>query len=330
MNALVTGGGGFLGGAIVCRLCSRGDHVSTLSRNPYPQLAAQGVTQHLGDVADGEAVAKATRDCDVVFHVAARTGLSGRYAEYYRTNVLGTENVLAACRRQGIRRLVYTSSPSVIFNGRDMEGVDESVPYPTHYEAAYPATKAQAEQRVLQANGSDLGTVALRPHLIWGPGDTNLIPRILARARAGRLRRIGRDSKRIDAIYIDNAADAHLLAADRLAPGSSIAGKAYFLSQGEPVPLWDLINRILATAGLPPVTRAIPFGVAYAAGWLLEMGYAGLRRPDEPPLTRFLVRELSTAHWFDIRAARRDLGYEPAVSLEEGLRRLEASFQSSR
>jgi nucleoside-diphosphate-sugar epimerase len=236
---------------------------------------------------------------------------------------VGTENVLAACREHGIARLVYTSSPSVVFNGRDMEGVDESVPYPRHFKAYYSQTKALAEQMVLRADGPRLATVALRPHLIWGPGDNHLVPRLLARARAGRLRRIGRLSKRIDSIYIDNAAQAHLLAGDRLAPGSAIAGKPYFLSQGEPLPLWDLVNGILQAAHLPPVTRSVPVAAACAAGWLLEMLYALFRWPGEPLMTRFLARELTTAHWFDIRAARRDLGYEPAVSIDEGLRRLE-------
>ena len=196
----------------------------------------------------------AIQGCDVVFHVAAKAGVWGAYADYYRANVVGTQNVVAACRKHDVRRLVYTSSPSVVFDGRDLEGVDESIPYPKHYDAAYPQTKAEAERFVLAANGADLATVALRPHLIWGPGDNHLVPRILERGRAGRLRRIGRANKLIDSIYIDNAADAHLLAADRLAPGSPVAGKVYFLSNNEPVPLWDLINRILATAGIPPVT----------------------------------------------------------------------------
>jgi nucleoside-diphosphate-sugar epimerase len=328
MNALVTGGGGFLGGAIVRRLRARGDAVRSLSRGHYPDLDALGVTQFRGDVSDAAAVEEAAAGCDVVFHVAAKAGVGGRYTEYHRANVTGTESVLAACRRHGVRRLVYTSSPSVVFNGRDMEGVDESVPYPTHYDAHYPRTKALAEQRVLRANGYDLATVSLRPHLIWGPGDNHLIPRIIARARAGRLRRIGRESKLIDSTYIDNAADANLLAADRLAPGSPVAGKAYFLSQGEPVPLWELVNRILAAAGLPPVTRSAPYGLAYAAGLLLETIYGLLRLRGEPPMTRFVARELSTAHWFDLSAARRDLGYAPGVSLDEGLRRLAKSFDN--
>jgi 2-alkyl-3-oxoalkanoate reductase len=328
MKALVTGGGGFLGGAIVRRLVARGDRVCSLARGHYAELEALGVVQHRGDVADADAVSQATAGCDVIFHVAAKAGIWGRYDDYYRANVVGTRNVLEACRQHGIRRLVHTSSPSVVFNGRDMEGVNESLPYPDHFEAHYPQTKAEAEKLVLAANGPDLATVALRPHLIWGPGDNHLIPRIVARGRSGRLRRIGSASKKIDTIYIENAADAHLLAADRLSPGSPIAGKAYFLSQGEPVPTWEFINRILAAAGVAPVTRTVPVWLAYTAGWMLETWYGALRLQSEPPMTRFLARELATSHWFDISAARRDLGYEPKVSIDEGLRRLFAQAPS--
>jgi 2-alkyl-3-oxoalkanoate reductase len=322
MNALVTGGGGFLGGAIVRRLVARGDHVRSLSRRLYPELDALGVEQIQGDVADLDPTETVVAGCDVIFHVAAKAGVWGPYADYYRANVVGTQNIVAACRKHGVHRLVYTSSPSVVFDGRDLEGVDESTPYPKHYEAAYPKTKAEAERLVLAANGPDLATVALRPHLIWGPGDNHLLPRILERGRAGRLRRIGRANKLIDSIYIDNAAGAHLLAADRLTPGSPIAGKPYFLSNSEPIPLWDLINCILATAGISPVTRTVPVWLAYTAGWLLETAYTLLGRRDEPPMTRFLARELTTSHWFNIAAARRDLGYEPKVSIAEGLRRV--------
>jgi nucleoside-diphosphate-sugar epimerase len=329
MTALVTGGGGFLGGAIVRRLVERGDRVSSLARGHYPVLEALGVEQHQGDVADAAAVLRAAAGCDVVFHVAAKAGVWGRYEEYRRANVIGTENVIAACRAHGVSRLIYTSSPSVVFDGRDMEGVNESAPYPKHFEAHYPKTKALAEQLVLAANGPALATVALRPHLIWGPGDNHLVPRILERGRAGKLRRIGNANKLIDTTYIDNAADAHLLAADRLAPGSAVAGKAYCLSQGEPIPLWDMVNRILAAGGVAPVTRSVPTSVAYLAGWLCEVLYGAMRWRDEPPMTRFVVRELSTAHWFDISAAKRDLGYLPRVSLDEGLRRLAEYLQSS-
>lgn len=327
MKALVTGGGGFLGGAIVRKLVARGDTVRSFARGDYPQLRSLGVEVLRGDLADAKAVADAAAGCDVVFHVAARPGIWGPYDEFHRINVTGTENVLAACRAHSIRKLVFTSSPSVVFNGQDMEGADESVPYPKHYHAAYPKTKAMAERMVLQANGPELATVALRPHLIWGPGDPHLAPRIIARARAGRLRRIGQKTNLIDTSYIDNAADAHLLAVDKLAPGSPVAGKAYFITQGEPLPLWDMINRILAAAGLPPVTKSIPAPLAYAAGWLCENVYGLFGIESEPPMTRFVAGELATAHWFNIDAARRDLGYRPAVSLDEGFARLAESFR---
>ena len=322
MKALVTGGGGFLGSAIVRRLTARGDGVVSFARGNYPELAKLGVAQHRGDLADAAAVAAAAQGCDIVFHVAAKAGIWGQYLEFHRANVLGTENVIAACHRCGIRRLVFTSSPSVVFDGTDMVGIDESAPYPRRYKAHYPATKALAEKMVLQANGPDFATIALRPHLIWGPGDNNLVPRIIARAKAGMLRRVGPGTNRVDATYIDNAADAHLLAADQLAPGSPVAGKAYFIAQGEPVPLWQLIDRILDAAGLPPVKKSISPRLAYAAGCVLELVYGALGRQDEPRMTRFLARELSTSHWFNLHAAHSELGYAPGVSLAEGLRRL--------
>ena len=215
MKALVTGGGGFLGRAIVERLVARGDTVRSFSRGDYPELRQLGVQIVRGDIADREAVVAACHGCDVIFHVAAKAGIWGRFEDYHRANVVGTENVLAGCSAHGIARLVYTSSPSVVFHGADMEGVDESAPYPDAYHAHYPKTKAVAERRVLAANGPNLATVALRPHLIWGPRDNHLVPRIIR--RAGSLRRIGAEDKRVDCVYIDNAADAHVLAADRLA-----------------------------------------------------------------------------------------------------------------
>lgn len=317
---LVTGGGGFLGRAIVERLLARGCRVRSFSRGAYPDLQAAGVEVVRGDLQDRLDVAAACSGCEAVFHVAARPGIWGRYEDFHGPNVIGTENVIAACQAHGIGRLVFTSTPSVVFDGRDMEGVDESVPYARRYDAPYPKTKAIAERMVLAANDDRLATVALRPHLIWGPRDNHLVPRIIARARS--LRRIGSIDKKVDCTYIDNAADAHLLAWDRLVPGSPIAGRAYFISQGEPRGLWELVNGILAAADLPPVTRRVPRGLALAAGACFEAAYRLLRIETEPRLTRFLVRELSTAHWFDISAARRDLGYNPRVSIDTGLQRL--------
>jgi nucleoside-diphosphate-sugar epimerase len=327
MKALVTGGGGFLGGAIVRLLAARGDQVRSFSRGDYPELRRLGVELVQGDIADADAVRAAAAGCDIVFHVAAKPGIWGPYEEYHRVNVTGTENALAACRQENITRLVYTSSPSVVFNGADMEGVDESAPYPEHYDAPYPKTKAIAERLVLAANGPTLATVALRPHLIWGPGDNHLIPRIIARARSGRLRRIGTRKNLVDTIYVDDAAAAHVLAADRLNPGAPIAGNAYFLSQGEPWPLWDVVNGILGAAGLPPVTRSVSPKIAYAAGWLCEMAYGLFRIRREPPMTRFLARELATAHWFNIDAARRELGYAPGRSMKDAMEALRAWFR---
>jgi nucleoside-diphosphate-sugar epimerase len=322
MKALVTGGGGFLGGVIVRMLRERGDQVRSFSRSDHPALTALGVEQVRGNLDDLAAVREAAKGCEIVFHVAAKAGIWGRYNDFYRANVSGTLNVLEACRTNDIGRLVYTSSPSVVFDGSDVEGGNESMPYPASYEAHYPKTKALAEQMVLAANSPELATVALRPHLIWGPGDNHLVPRIIAKGRAGRLRRIGNRPNLVDTVYVDNAARAHLLAADCLSADSAPAGRAYFISNGEPIPLWEMVNRILAAAGIPPVTRSISPKLAYTVGCICEGVWGLLRLPDEPPMTRFVAHELASAHWFDISAARRDLGYQPEISIDEGMQRL--------
>lgn len=323
-RALVTGGGGFLGRAIVERLLAEGVEVRSFSRGSYPELEALGARCHRGDLCDGEALRRAAEGCDLVFHVAARPGVWGPHESYHRPNVVGTETVLATCRALSIGRLVYTSSPSVVFDGASCEGADESLPYPERYETSYPATKAEAERAVLAANGPALATVSLRPHLIWGPRDPNLIPRIVRRARTGRLRRVGDGRNRVDTVYVDNAADAHLAAARVLAPDAPCAGRAYFVANDEPVELWPFIDRILACAGLPPVRRSISAANAWRVGWLLEKVWSLFGLAGEPPMTRFVAHELSTSHWFDLGAARRDLGWAPRVSVDEGLRRLEA------
>ena len=324
MKVLVTGGGGFLGKAIVKLLLARGDSVRSFSRSEYPELTRLGVELCRGDLSDHQAIEDAVAGCDLVFHVAAKAGVWGDYEEYYRANVIGTQNVIQACRRHGVLRLVYTSSPSVVFDGSDMEGVDESVPYPEHFHAYYPQSKAIAEQLVLDANDQSLATVALRPHLIWGPEDNHLVPRILERGEKGALRRIGKRDCLVDTIYIDNAAQAHLQAADNLNIDSDVSGKAYFLSNGEPLPLWDVVNGILAAGNLPPVTRTVSPTLAYAVGAVLEKVYRALKLAGEPRMTRFVARELATAHWFDLSNAQRDFGFDPQISVEEGLRRLQA------
>lgn len=324
---LVTGGRGFLGGAIVRMLLEQGKSVRSLARHYCGQLEANGVEQFIGDLSDPALVDRAVDGCELVYHVAAKAGVWGDYRDFYDTNVIGTRNIITACRQQGVTRLVYTSSPSVVFDGTDMEGVNESVPYPHHFHASYPQTKAQAEQLVLAANGDQLATVTLRPHLIWGPGDNHLVPRILERGRSGQLRRIGKGDNLIDAVYIDNAATAHLQAAQQLTVGSQVAGKVYFIANNEPIPLWNLVNQILAAGGLPPVTRSVSPRLAYLAGAVLETIYKHLRLTGEPRMTRFVARELATAHWFDLSAAQRDFGYQPQISIKEGMERLRQWLQ---
>ncbi len=321
MKALVTGGGGFLGKAIVEQLLERGVDVRSISRGDYPELREMGVETMQGDIADARAVAKAVEGCDIVYHVAAKAGVWGPYDDYYRPNVMGTENVIDACRIHNVERLVYTSSPSVVYGDAPLRGVDESVDYPVNYLTAYPETKAIAERAVLDADCTALRTVSLRPHLIWGPGDNHLVPRIVDRARRGKLKKIGGGEAVVDSVYIDDAARAHLLAADALDEGTA-CGNVYFITQGEPTEVGELIDMIVEAAGLERITSNVPAKVAYGMGWLLETIYKLLRRKQEPLMTRFVAKQLSTDHYFDISAARRDLDYEPRWTIEEGMEEL--------
>jgi nucleoside-diphosphate-sugar epimerase len=329
MDALVTGGGGFLGRYIVELLVARGDRVRSFGRGAYPELEAIGVEVVRGDVADCSAVVAACTGIDCAFHAAARPGIRMDRREYERANILGTENVLAGCREHSVPRLVFTSSPSVTFAGGDQCGVNEQasgdLAWMESRGAYYSLTKALAEQAVLAANDDRRRTCALRPHLIWGPGDSHLIPRLIDRARRGRLRRVGDGTNVVDICYVENAAAAHLAAADALAAtGSAVAGKAYYISQGEPVNCWQWIDEILALAGMPRVRKSMSFKTAWRLGAACEAAYRLLWLRGEPPMTRFLAAQLARSHWYDISAARRDFGYEPRVSTAEGMRRLAA------
>ena len=321
-RVLVTGGGGFLGKALIKRLLQYTPNIRSLSRKQYPELDALGVEQIQGDISDPVAVEQACRKRNLVFHVAAKTGIWGAYQDFYDTNVIGTHHVVQSCRRHDISYLIYTSSPSVVYHGdADIMGVDESAPYPEHYQTDYQETKALAEQFVIQASGPSFKTIVLRPHLIWGPGDTQFVPRIIQRANT--LRRVGDGKNRIDTTFIDNAVLAHILAAEKLLEDSRLSGNIYFISQGEPVYLWDMVDHILMSFGKKPIRKSIPKGLAYAVGYIMEVAYKSLHIRSEPRMTRFLANELSRSHWFDISAARKDLGYVPEVSLTEGLKQLE-------
>ena len=326
MKALVTGGGGFLGGEIIKQLLEKGVEVRSLQRGHYPDLQSLGIEIHSGDISDHQTCNQACRDCEVVFHVAAKAGVWGAYEDYYRPNVIGTKNIIAACLKNNIKYLVYTSSPSAVFDGHDEQGINESTPYPTHFLSHYSATKAQAEQLILAANSDKLATVALRPHLIWGIGDPHLFPRIINRARTGKLRIIANNGKLVDITHVENAAYAHILAMTVLLNNAACAGKAYFISNDEPMTMADIINRFLAVAQMPPVTRTVSPVVAYTVGIVMETTYKLLGIKTEPFMTRFIAKQLSVAHWYDLSAAKRDLGYSPKVSIEEGMQRLQQAL----
>jgi nucleoside-diphosphate-sugar epimerase len=322
---LVTGGGGFLGRAIVKRLLAQGRPVRVVGRSPQPDLEKLGVEFVRGDLSDPGVAAHAVTECDTVFHVAAKAGVWGSYQEFHDANVVATKNLLSAARAAGVKRFVHTSTPSVVFNGEPLSGADESLPYlnPAKCPAAYPVTKAEAERLVLAADADDFRTCAIRPHLIWGVGDNHLMPRVVAKARAGKLRIVGAGDNRVDLTHVDNAAHAHLLALDALDAGRA-RGKAYFLSDDAPVALWPWINELLARLDLPPVTRRVPVSVAYAAGAAAEFVWKVFNKSGEPPMTRFVAVELAKDHWFSVAAAKRDLGYAPVVDNEKALTELVA------
>ena len=319
MKILVTGGGGFVGGYIVERLLARGYAVRSIGRSPQPELVAKGVEVVCGDLTDATAVSAACEGVDTVFHVAARAGVWGSWESFYRPNVIGTRNVLSACRKWQVKRLVYTSTPSVVFNGDSIPGGDESLPYGKNWLCHYAETKALAEQEALAANSEKLQVVALRPHLIFGPGDPHLLPRVVESVKAGRLRIVGDGSAKVDVSYVGNVADAHLDAFDALERGKG-AGQAYFISQGEPVDLWPWLNSILEGLGQPPLTQKIPLPLAYGIGALCEGAWKVLRRRTDPPITRFVAVELAKDHYFDINKAQHELGYRPRVPMNEALK----------
>ncbi len=328
MKVLVTGAGGFLGLHLVEKLAARGDAVRAVVRHSRPNFSDASIETVVTDLADRAKVIEACRGVDVVFHVAGQSGIWGPWSWYYRNNVLSTKHLIEGCWKHRVRRLVFTSSPSVAFDGTDQEKIDETTGYPKKWLCHYAHTKAIAERAVLEANGEGkLATCALRPHLIWGPGDRSLIPRLFHRARRRQLVQIGDGSNRVDTVYVENAADAHIAAASALdSPTSAPAGKAYFISQDEPVGCWQWINRLLSLENLPPIEKKVSLKFAYRCGAFMETAYKFLRLKDEPPLTRFLALQLGRSHYFDISRARNDFGYTPTVSTEEGLKRLKSSL----
>jgi nucleoside-diphosphate-sugar epimerase len=331
---VVTGGGGFVGKALCRALIQQGHEVLSLARGAYPELAAEGIRTAQVDLSsDSSGWWELLKGAHGVFHTAAKVDMFGRYEDFYRTNVRGTDNVIAACRKAGVLNLVFTSSPSVIHDGSDLKGIDESYPYPDHFEAFYPQTKALAEQKVRAAHSSQLRTVSLRPHLIWGPGDTNLIPTVVERARVGRLTQVGDGTNLVDLSYIDDCVQAHLCAMRALDERPEVVGgKVYFISQGDPVPLWGWIHAVLNAHGVAPVRRVVSKKVAMTLAAVIETASRILLSvgiETKPFLTRFLVSEMSTSHYFSIEAAKRDLGYEPTCTIAQALEKTFSPHGSS-
>jgi nucleoside-diphosphate-sugar epimerase len=320
-KALVTGGGGFVGKAVVKKLLGLGVETRVLGRHHYKEIELMGGECIVGNVSDTRIMSSATLGVDIVFHVAALAGIWGDWKQYHTTNVLGTEAAVASCRKNNVPMLVYTSTPSVVFNRNDIKGGTEDLPYADKYLCHYARSKVMAEKIVLGANSSTLLTCAIRPHLIWGPGDPHLFPRLLESGRKRLLKRVGKGLNLVDISYIDNVADAHILAAKNLSEKGTAAGKPYFISQGEPVNLWDWINELFAAMDIEKVQSTVSFPLAYRLGGILEMIHKCAGIAKEPKMTRFLAEQLAKSHYFSIENARNDLGYEPIITTTEGLRR---------
>lgn len=318
MRVLVTGATSLLARRTAEALLARGDEVVCLQRHPSPLAVAQ----HLGDVRDAALVERAVAGCDAVIHAAAKVGVVGQWDDYRTVNVDGTANVIAAARLHGVSRVVHVSTPSVAHAGRSLVGAPAGPPVTGRRGAWYAESKAIGEQLALGASSDALPVVAVRPHLVWGPGDTQLVGRIVERARAGRLALVGDGAALVDTTYIDGAASALVAALDAAVPGARCVGRAYVIANGEPRPIRDLVLGICRAAGVDAHPKQVPLRVAVVAGTAVERIWSWRGADSEPPLTRFLAEQLGTAHWFDPRPARDDLGWTAPVTIDEGLARL--------
>ncbi len=326
IKVLITGAGGFLGSYIARDLLATGKYeIFSFSRGLYPELSTMGVKQIQGNLKNASDVELATKGIDAVIHTASKVGMGGNLKEFFSTNVLGTRNIINACLKNKVPKCVYTSTPSVAFGHDNLCGVGEETPYPPSYLSYYAATKSQAEQEMLMANSPDFSTVAIRPHLIFGPGDKNLVPRVVKASRSGRLKIIGTGENLVDVSYVENVSRIHVLALEKLSPQSEIAGKAYFFGQG-PIKLWDFTNEILIRSGLSPLTKKIPLKVAYFLGMVVECALKFLSllgiRVENPPMTRFVALQLGCSHYFNHSRLEKDFNPGPMISIEEGLDRM--------
>ena len=329
-RAVVTGSSGFVGKHLTSRLASQGQAVVAL--DVVTGAPAENVIPTRADLRDKAALDSAVEGADVVYHVASRVQTRHTGAdEVFAINVGGTRNLLAACRDKGVKKLVYVSSASVVYDGKDVENGDERLPYPSSFHAPYAKTKAQAEEEVLAANGKGgVLTCAIRPHVIFGPGDTRFLPAILGRAKSGKLKAyVGSAEKLSDFTYVDNLVDGLLLAADKLVEGGPAAGQAYFVTNGEPMAFWEFVGRVLDGIGHPRPKVQVPYPIAYGAAAVREWLDAVRGIPtSEESLTRFAIRYLTTHHYFSHAKATRELGYRANVDLREGIARTIAALRA--
>ncbi|PYY61349.1 NAD(P)-dependent oxidoreductase [Curtobacterium sp. MCSS17_011] len=325
MRVLVTGASGFLGQAAAAAVRDAGHEVRTFQRRPS---GVPGVQDVAGTMTDDAAIARAVDGVDAIVHLAAKVSLAGDPADFARVNIEGTRSLLQAARAAGVGRFVFVSSPSVAHTGSSLVGADAGAAEPSRARGDYARTKAAAELLALDADAPDFAVVAVRPHLVWGPGDTQLVGRIVERARAGRLPLLDSGAALIDTLYVDNAATAMVAALEHV-KDDGVHGNAYVVTNGEPRPVADLLAGICTASGVRPPQWHVPAAVARVAGSAVEAVWRVRPGEDEPPMTRFLAEQLSTAHWFDQRRTRRDLRWTPSVSIDEGLERLAAAQASS-
>jgi nucleoside-diphosphate-sugar epimerase len=324
-TAFVTGGSGFIGGALIRRLRSDGWTVRALARSDAAaeKVSAAGAEPVGGDLDDAAAMATGAGGCEVAFHAAAALGEWGRREDFERGNVRGTRNALEAARRAGVRRFVHVGTEAALLAGEPLVDVDETAPLRPDSRALYSATKAQAEQAVREANGDGLETVVVRPRLVWGVGDTTILPALVEAVRSGRFRWIGGGRHRTSTTHVENAVHGLVLGAERGAPGG-----VYFVTDGEPVVFCDFVVELLATQHVEPPDSSVPDAVARAAAPALEGIWRTLRLKGQPPLTRLAYWLSAQECTIDISRARRELGYEPVKSIPEGMAELRAAAAS--
>jgi nucleoside-diphosphate-sugar epimerase len=330
-TVLVTGGGGFLGSYVIKDLLASGYKVVSFSRKPYPRLEKLGVRCVLGTISNPQDIERALKGVDAVIHTAALAAIWGKYEDFYETNVVGTKNLISVMKRMGIQYLVYTSSPSIVFDGESIEGDDESMPLATQNLAHYPATKKLAEIEVKNQVDGKFFAVCLRPHLIWGPNDPHFFPRLREKAKMNRIKQVGDGQNLVDTIYVENAAIAHRQALEALMKNHSLSGNSYFLGQEKEILCWQFIKDLVAASGERPKFSKVPLWLAYSLGAVLELFYGLFKIYDrEPAMTKFMALQLAKSHYFSHKKAFEDFGYVPKVSYEDGMLALKAWAQSSK